>query len=135
MFFNNVMQFKPDQSTSNKYLTSACQKAALLMRAKTGIRPHNFCKKIILKCFLGKLISLTQLDPQMFPGKINQSYVACPCQFFTSQTTAYGVVRVLEVQFFSLKKIWICTMIRHHAEQNIDLLLTRNLPFDSKSRQ
>ena len=26
-------------------------------------------------------------------------------------------------------------MTRHHAEQNIDLLLTRNLPFDSHARR
>ena len=30
---------------------------------------------------------------------------------------------------------WICAMTRHHAESNISILLTRNLPFDSDVRQ
>ena len=36
---------------------------------------------------------------------------------------------------FFLKKNWICAMTRHHAEPNINVLLTRNLPFDSHVRQ
>ena len=33
------------------------------------------------------------------------------------------------------KENWICTMPRHHPEPNINMLLTRNLPFDSDIRQ
>ena len=36
---------------------------------------------------------------------------------------------------FFIKENWICAMTRHHAEPNIDILLTRNLPFDSDVRQ
>ena len=32
--------------------------------------------------------------------------------------------------FFFMKESWICVMTRH-AEPNIDILWTRNLPFDS----
>ena len=32
---------------------------------------------------------------------------------------------------FFIKENWICAMIRHHAESNINILLTRNLPIDS----
>ena len=30
---------------------------------------------------------------------------------------------------------WICVITRHHAEPNINILVTRNLPFDSDVRQ
>ena len=36
---------------------------------------------------------------------------------------------------FFIKENWICAMTRHHAEQNINMLLTRNLPFDFGVRQ
>ena len=36
---------------------------------------------------------------------------------------------------FFIKENWICTMNRHHAESNINILLTRNLPIDSGVRQ
>ena len=36
---------------------------------------------------------------------------------------------------FFTKENWICTMTRLHAETNINILLTRNLPFDSDVRQ
>ena len=36
---------------------------------------------------------------------------------------------------FFIKENWICAMTRHHAEPNINILLTRNLPFDSDIRQ
>ena len=36
---------------------------------------------------------------------------------------------------FLLKKIGFPPMTRHHAEPNINVLLTRNLPFDSDFRQ
>ena len=32
---------------------------------------------------------------------------------------------------FFIKENWICAMTRYHAEPNINILLTRNLPFDS----
>ena len=35
----------------------------------------------------------------------------------------------------TFKENWICPMARHHAEANINILLTRNLPFDSGVRQ
>ena len=40
---------------------------------------------------------------------------------------------VLDVQslFFLVKENWICAVTRQHAEPNINILLTRNLPFDS----
>ena len=40
----------------------------------------------------------------------------------------------LEVQslFSFIKKNWICAMTRHHAEPNINILLTKNLPFDTE---
>ena len=37
--------------------------------------------------------------------------------------------------FFFLKENWICEVTRHHAEPNINILLTRNLSFDSEVRQ
>ena len=37
--------------------------------------------------------------------------------------------------FVFVKENWIYAMTRHHAESNIDILLTRNLPFDSGVRQ
>ena len=48
-----------------------------------------------------------------------------------------GLVSVLDAQslFFFLKENWICATTRHHAEPNINMLLTRNLPFDSDVRQ
>ena len=36
---------------------------------------------------------------------------------------------------FFIKENWICAMTRHHAESNINILLTRNLPIDSDVRQ
>ena len=47
----------------------------------------------------------------------------------------WWLVSVLDVQslFFFIKENWICTMTRHHAEPN-NILLTRNLPFDSDVR-
>ena len=36
---------------------------------------------------------------------------------------------------FILWLIWICTTTRHHAESNINILLTRNFPIDSGVRQ
>ena len=36
---------------------------------------------------------------------------------------------------FFIKENWICAMTRHQAEPNINILLTRNLPFDSDFRQ
>ena len=33
--------------------------------------------------------------------------------------------------FFFIKENWIYAMTRHHAESNINILLTRNLPIDS----
>ena len=47
-----------------------------------------------------------------------------------------GLANVLVVQyFFFIKENWICTMIRHYAEANINISLARNLPFDSDVRQ
>ena len=37
------------------------------------------------------------------------------------------------VSIFFIKESWICAMTRHDAEPNINILLTRNLPFDSDS--
>ena len=43
---------------------------------------------------------------------------------------------VLDVQsFFFVKEKWICGMNRQHTEPNINILLTRNLLFDSDVRQ
>ena len=38
---------------------------------------------------------------------------------------------------FFIKENWICycIMTRHHAEPNINILLTRNLPFACNARQ
>ena len=33
--------------------------------------------------------------------------------------------------YFFVDENQICAMIRHHAEPNINILLTRNFPFDS----
>ena len=37
------------------------------------------------------------------------------------------------VSIFFIKESWICAMTRHDAEPNINILLTRNFPFDSDS--
>ena len=51
--------------------------------------------------------------------------------------TGRGGVRVFWTSnlYFFIKENWICAMARHHAEPNIDILSTRNLPFDSDARQ
>ena len=36
---------------------------------------------------------------------------------------------------FLIKENWICAMTRYHAEPNVNILLTRNLHFDSDVRQ
>ena len=36
---------------------------------------------------------------------------------------------------FFVKENWIHATTRHYAESNIDILLTRNIPFDSQVRQ
>ena len=36
---------------------------------------------------------------------------------------------------FLIKENWVCVITRHHAESNFNILLTRNLPFDSGVRQ
>ena len=36
---------------------------------------------------------------------------------------------------FFIKENWICAVTRLHAEPNINMLLTRNLPSDSDVRQ
>ena len=48
-----------------------------------------------------------------------------------------GLASVLDVQclFFFIKVNWMCAMTKHHAGPNINMLLTRNLPFDSDIRQ
>ena len=48
-----------------------------------------------------------------------------------------GLESVLDVQslFFFIEENWICAVTRHHAEPNINMLLTRNFPFDSDVRQ
>ena len=50
-----------------------------------------------------------------------------------SEVESWGVASVLDVQslIFFIKENWICAMTRHQAESNINILLTRNLPFDS----
>ena len=50
-----------------------------------------------------------------------------------SDVGEWGVASVLQV--FFITENWICIMTRHHAESNINILLTRNLPFDSDVRQ
>ena len=37
--------------------------------------------------------------------------------------------------FFFIKGNWICSMTRHHVEPNINILVTRNLPFESNIGQ
>ena len=47
-----------------------------------------------------------------------------------------GLASVLDVQsFFFIKENWISTMTRHHAEPNINILLTRNLLFGTDASQ
>ena len=36
---------------------------------------------------------------------------------------------------FFIKENWICAITRHHAEPNINILLTKSLPFDYGLRQ
>ena len=36
---------------------------------------------------------------------------------------------------FFIKENWICAMTRHYAEPNSNIILTRNLSFDSDVRQ
>ena len=48
----------------------------------------------------------------------------------------WGLASVLDVQsFFVFKENWVCVMTRNHAGLNINILLTRNLPFDTEVRQ
>ena len=41
---------------------------------------------------------------------------------------------VLEVHFF-MKEGWICAIKRYHIKPNVDIILTRNLPFGSDITQ
>ena len=45
-----------------------------------------------------------------------------------------GKAKTIRYRAYGEKNL-ICTMTRHHAEPNINILLTRNLPFDSDIRQ
>ena len=45
------------------------------------------------------------------------------------------IVSVLAIQPIFVKESFICTMNKHTAESNINILLTRNLPIDSGVRQ
>ena len=49
----------------------------------------------------------------------------------------WRLARVLDVQsfFIIITENWVCAMTRNHAESNINILLTRNLPIDSGVRQ
>ena len=46
-----------------------------------------------------------------------------------------GLESILDVQSFFIKENWICAMTKHHDELNINILLTRNLPFEFDIRQ
>ena len=46
-----------------------------------------------------------------------------------------GLASVLDDLSLFLKEIWIYAMTRHHVEPNINILLTRNIPFVSEVRQ
>ena len=48
-----------------------------------------------------------------------------------------GIASVLDGQslFFFTKENWIRAITRHHTEPNLNMLLMRNLPFDSGVRQ
>ena len=54
-----------------------------------------------------------------------------------SDVERLGVASVLDVQslFFFIEENWICAMTRHRADSNINILLTRNFPFDSDVRK
>ena len=42
---------------------------------------------------------------------------------------------VPNLSFFLIKETWTCATKRHHAELSSNILLTRNLPFESDIRQ
>ena len=48
-----------------------------------------------------------------------------------------GLASVLDFQYLFIftKENWISDMTKYHPGPNIDVLLTRNLPFDSDIRQ
>ena len=48
-----------------------------------------------------------------------------------------GLASVLDFQslFVFIKGNWVCAMARHHVEPNINISLTRNLPFDSSDSE
>ena len=62
---------------------------------------------------------------------------ACNAKIRCYRLKGAGVASVLDVQslIFFIKENWICAITRHHAESNISILLTRNLPIDSGVRQ
>ena len=57
--------------------------------------------------------------------------------YMLSDVGGWGVASVLDFQslFFFIKENWICATTRNHAESNINMLLTRNLPIDFDARQ
>ena len=63
-------------------------------------------------------------------GRLRQKWDIIGCR-------GWGVASIMDVQslFFFIKENWICAMTRHHAESNINILLTRNLPTDSGVRK
>ena len=52
-----------------------------------------------------------------------------------SDVGGWGVSKCSGRRIVFIKENWIYAMARHHAEPDINILLTRNLPFDSYVRQ
>ena len=59
------------------------------------------------------------------------------CDWTSGGGGAVGLASVLDFQslFVFIKGNWVCAMARHHVEPNINISLTRNLPFDSSDSE
>ena len=59
----------------------------------------------------------------------------CPLVWMGHSRSLNNKINRINRIIFFMTENWICTMTRHHADPNINILLTRNHSFDSDVRQ
>ena len=66
--------------------------------------------------------------------KIDKNITRDIKKFVRIKITNITIIIITSIIIIIVKKNWSCAMTRHHAEANINILLTRNIPFDSDVR-
>ena len=66
--------------------------------------------------------------------KIDKNITRDIKKFVRIKITNITIIIITIIIIIIVKKNWSCAMTRHHAEANINILLTRNIPFDSDVR-